>query len=107
MISINKLVRPETLQLGELYLFRERSINGKYQDSSVVKFNNYTACPAYVIIQNKDGKKIRCPRDDLFKNSDPNLLLPPFRLASLFELIKFSSGFIGSIFCCTIWKWNQ
>lgn len=104
---MHKYNRPETFQLGEFYLFRERSINRKYHDSSIVKFSNYTACPAYVIIQNKDGEKIRCPRDDLFKISDPNLLLPLFRLASLYERIKFSSGFIGSFFCRAIWKWDQ
>jgi len=74
MIPLENFNRPQTLQLGEFYIYRERSIFGKHPGASVVIFSCYTACPAFVIIQNKSGKKIRCPRDDLFALNDSKFI---------------------------------
>lgn len=58
--------RPQTLENGKFYLLRENSMIKIPHGPSVVRFSSYTASPAFVIVQDKSGEKMRCPRDNLF-----------------------------------------
>jgi hypothetical protein len=60
-------IRPQSLDSGEIYLFRERNYHGMRQTITTVKFVNYTPCPAIVIIKYMNGSKQRCLREDLFE----------------------------------------
>ena len=79
-----KYNRPVTLVHRKVYLQQNRSRIDIHQSSSVVVFLSYTACPAFVIIQDESGLKIRCPRDDLFEFKE---LPSPHRLETLVEWI--------------------
>ena len=79
-----KYTRPVTLVHRKVYLQHNRSRIGIHQSSSVVVFLSYTACPAFVIIQDESGLKIRCSRDDLFEFNE---LPSPQRLETLVEWI--------------------
>ena len=59
--------RPQSLNIGERYLYRERNVNGKHQAPRIVTFVNYAPCPAIVIIKFSNGKVQRCLREDLFE----------------------------------------
>jgi len=62
-----KYNRPKILVNRKIYFHRDKSRIDIHQGSSMVVFLSYTACPAFVIIQDESGQKIRCPRDDLFE----------------------------------------
>ena len=62
-----KYNRPETFVNRKIYFHRDKSRIDIHQGSSLVIFLSYTACPAFVIIQDESGRKIRCQRDDLFE----------------------------------------
>ena len=88
------LNRPQTLELGKLYLHRERLLNSMHQDPAVVMFSSYTACPAFVIVQDNSGEKKRCPRDDLFVLNDPGSSFSSIQSAILINwLISISESF--------------
>jgi hypothetical protein len=65
-----KLMRPKSLNNGGLYLYWARDVGGIRSHASVVKFQNYDACPAFVIIKKSDGSRTRCLREDLFRLGD-------------------------------------
>jgi hypothetical protein len=62
-----EFIRPQTLDTGEIYLYRERNYHGLRQTTTEVRFVNYTPCPAVVIIKHRNGSKQRCLREDLFE----------------------------------------
>jgi hypothetical protein len=69
--------RPISFTIGESYLYWERNIDGNQQTPTIVRFVDYTPCPAIVIIKNHDRRKQRCLRDDLFeltRNINPLIL---------------------------------
>jgi hypothetical protein len=102
MVSINSFNRPDTFQKGELYLFRAHSLYGNQGAPSIVAFSSYTSSPAFVIIQNNTGSKIRCPRDDLFELLDPKMVIRPVRNPTLLERIKSFPGSILRIVYCIL-----
>lgn len=55
-------VRPETLELGARYGWQ----TGSDTEPVPVHFVAYDPCPAFVIVMDTFGKKMRCPRDQLF-----------------------------------------
>lgn len=61
----------------------------------MVLFLSYTACPAFVVIQDETGRKIRCPRDDLFEFKE---LPTPHRLEPLIEWIIQVPGLLRTYF---------
>ena len=67
------LIRPQTLEPGQPYLYQEEPIDDKYPSSDVVIFISHTANPAFVIVQDEAGKKIRLPREQLFTTTAPIL----------------------------------
>ena len=88
-----QLIRPLTLNIGEIYLFRERDIQGTHHSLATVTFVNYTPCPAIVIIKHNNGSKQRCLRDDLFE-SRSNSKYP----AAGIELISVFRSHISYLF---------
>lgn len=66
-----QFIRPYTFERGKYYIFRERQLGSGRKAPSVVKFIAYDACPAWVIIQDSRGLKMRCLREDIFEiNND-------------------------------------
>ncbi|NLG74369.1 MAG: hypothetical protein GX495_20280 [Chloroflexi bacterium] len=63
MVHTNGLtaVRPETLELGARYGWQTASGS----EPVPVLFIAYDPCPAFVIVKDSFGKKMRCPRDQL------------------------------------------
>ena len=59
--------RPQSLDIGKTYLFRDRDSDGGRQSVSAVTFVNYTPCPAIVIIKFAHNEYHRCLREDLFE----------------------------------------
>ena len=62
-----EFARPQSLDIGKIYLYRERNYEGERQTTTAVKFVNYSPCPAIVIIKLRNGSKQRCLREDLFE----------------------------------------
>jgi hypothetical protein len=62
-----EFTRPQSLKIGEVYLYREHNIDGNHQVPRVVSFVNYAPCPAIVIIKFSNGRAQRCLREDLFE----------------------------------------
>lgn len=75
--------RPYTLEEGKKYLQREVRRSGESFSFCPVVFISYASCPAFVIVQDGDGKRRRCPRDEIFISADgqghrpPHAGLPP------------------------------
>lgn len=61
-----KMMRPKTLKAGEPYFYITRDVRGHPLVGCMVKFIDYDPCPAFVIIEQAAGSRIRCSRDDLF-----------------------------------------
>jgi hypothetical protein len=99
VISMNRFNRPHTFQNGELYSYHPHSLNENQCAPSIVTFSSYTSSPAFVIIQNNSGSKIRCPRDDLFELLDAEIVSIPVRTTTLLERIKDLPGSIMRILC--------
>ncbi len=93
-----RLNRPQTLENGKFYLHREQSRIRKYKVVSVVLFSSYSACPAFVIVQDESGVKIRCPRDDLFTINESETIFVPVGLANILQYLIFASASFGKCF---------
>lgn len=95
--------RPQSLNIGKHYLYRERSVNGKHQEPRIVTFVNYAPCPAIVIIKFSNGRVQRCLREDLFELENvtmyqkASLVLKPV-YQQYFALIKINLANIYRIF---------
>lgn len=83
-----KLIRPQTLEQGQYYLHRENPIRNMPHSTAVVLFMSYTACPACVVVQDESGKKIRCPRDDLFELHDLHSNTHRFGSTALYKWVE-------------------
>lgn len=55
--------RPATFVKGGQYLWRSTLPS---QETKVVRFIGYDPCPAFIIVLDSSGQKMRCPRDDVF-----------------------------------------
>jgi len=64
--NLHSLTRPETLEPGVEYIWREKARDGAAPAGSGVRFLGYTACPAVVIVADRSGKVVRLPRDEIF-----------------------------------------
>lgn len=62
-----QFIHPYSLKAGKNYLLRERQLDSGRKVPSIVKFVAYDPCPAFVIIQDSRGLKIRCLREDIFE----------------------------------------
>jgi hypothetical protein len=77
-----QFIHPYSLERGKDYFYREREIDCKHNTFFIVKFVSYEPCPATVIIQELSGRKIRCPRDDLFELKENNIQDTPLQPSS-------------------------
>lgn len=72
METTSDLYRPITFHIGDQYLFMESPfhLTSLIQPTRqrLVNFEAYDVCPALVIVRNGNGKRWRCPRDQLFIN---------------------------------------
>jgi len=59
-------LRPQTLVEGQKYSRMERSQDGDRATFTDVLFVAYTSCPAFVIISNGSGHKMRCLHENLY-----------------------------------------
>lgn len=66
MENYSQLIRPDTLEINQEYLFFETRANGPQQNLLPVKLYAYDTCPAFVIVINRTGNKWRCLREELF-----------------------------------------
>jgi len=70
---MQSLIRPQTLEPGQSYLYQEEPMEDSYPSSYVVIFISHTANPVFVIVQDKLGKKMRLPREQLFTPTAPKI----------------------------------
>ena len=61
-----KLKRPKTLSGGEAYIWRENTGLAGNPSTQAVTFVSYDPCPAFAIVRDAEGKRWRCPRDEIF-----------------------------------------
>ena len=66
MEPCQNLFHPDTLVVGEHYLYVDRCNVGARLVSLDVQFVAYTACPAIVVVLDGSGEKARILRDDLY-----------------------------------------
>ena len=59
----NGFARPATFEDGQVYLRRPFRPG---LPPAYVRFVRYDPCPAFVWVCEEDGRRVRCPRDDLF-----------------------------------------
>ena len=62
----NQLIRPVTLVEDLEYLMKVIRGNEAMVILIPVKFVSYTSCPAFVIVSNGSGTRLRCLREELF-----------------------------------------
>jgi hypothetical protein len=65
-----QFIRPETLQDGMEYWLAERNGSSNRRVYTPVTLVTYDPSPAFVIIKNCAGRKIRCPREDIFMDPE-------------------------------------
>jgi hypothetical protein len=61
-----QMKRPHTLEKGHAYLRLEATASTNGRPSQRVTFISYDPCPALVIVRDEDGRRWRCPRDQIF-----------------------------------------
>lgn len=66
MHSRPELISPETFTPGGRYLWRERHSRSRVRALLPVLFLTYDPCPAFVIVQNREGVRVRCPRAEVY-----------------------------------------
>jgi hypothetical protein len=66
MQASDALCRPEILVEGMRYIRREDTRPGVEPILRGVTFVSCCACPAFVIVQDEEGKKYRCLRQQIF-----------------------------------------
>jgi hypothetical protein len=85
MIPELKITRPQSFKDGNAYLHQDRNRDGQRQAMSIVKFLDYDPCPAFVIIQIMDGRRLRCLREDLYTFRGKNHQTSTIQITSLFR----------------------
>ncbi len=68
MEAISSVIRPDTLIEGAEYILFERAAIGNKPTPTSVRFVGYTACPAFVIVSDSSGRRVRCLREELFSH---------------------------------------
>lgn len=63
------LIPPETFTPGASYLWQARHTRGRVRALLPVLFLAYDPCPAFVIVQNREGVRVRCPRAELYNRA--------------------------------------
>jgi hypothetical protein len=75
MQATDALSYPETLVAGRRYLRRQDTRPGLEPILRGVTFVSYCACPEFVIVQDEEGKKYRCPREEIFTINLDDLIM--------------------------------
>jgi len=71
MKATAKLTRPRRMEVGGTYLWREPSKAADLDGCRLVILVSYEPCPALLIVRDAEGKRWRCPRDEIFiRNGD-------------------------------------
>lgn len=58
--------RAGVLQVGERYWLAGSADEAGQRAGREVIFRGYTACPAMVVVQDEEGRRVRCSRMDLY-----------------------------------------
>jgi hypothetical protein len=61
------LLAPDTFETGRAYLRVPRSLNGSHPPPETVTFLSYCACPAFLVVRDRQGVKQRLPREELYE----------------------------------------
>jgi hypothetical protein len=78
MAAIQTLTRPENLQVGNRYLHRTpRTVLSEPACTPVILLA-YDACPALVIVRDPDGRRLRCPREEIYSAAEAGADPVPF-----------------------------
>lgn len=76
MDQVIEYARPDALTLGRRYVRIERQWDYKIVELTPVTLAGYDPCPAFVIVKDTAGLRLRCPRNEIFISPDS---LSPFR----------------------------
>lgn len=57
------LVPPTSFEDDEEYYWRQK---GSFSPIARVRFIKHDPCPAFVIVGDEKGRRLRCPREELF-----------------------------------------
>jgi hypothetical protein len=66
VLTAANLIRPATLEFSKQYLRLERPEIKGNPIPNPVKFIAFDPCPACIIVQDLDGIKFRCPRNEIY-----------------------------------------
>ena len=66
MDPITTIMRPDTFEPGGNYLWLQIQAAAEGSAHIPVRFIKYDPCPAFILVGDDNGKKWRCPRDELF-----------------------------------------
>jgi hypothetical protein len=83
-ITTFQYFRPQSLESGKVYLYREHRVDGEFGALKIVKFIAYDPCPAIVVIRDTGGLKTRCLREDLFELKEDQRKQASMQLSSIF-----------------------
>lgn len=64
-----EFIRPAGFDLGATYWLKRYLCRGREFTWVRVRFVQYHACPAFVILENEAGCRQRCARDDVFEKT--------------------------------------
>jgi hypothetical protein len=70
MDKVIEYARPDHLMMGRKYVRIERQVGQKMLELSPVILAGYDPCPAFVIVKDTAGVKVRCPRHEIFITPD-------------------------------------
>jgi hypothetical protein len=62
--------RPDVLKLGRKYVRIERQVGRKMPELTPVTLAGYDPCPAFVIVKDTAGLRLRCPRNEIYKSPE-------------------------------------
>jgi hypothetical protein len=71
MHKVIEYARPDRLSFGRKYVRIERQMEQNMLELTPVTLAGYDPCPAFVIVQDTAGIKVRCPRHEIFISPDP------------------------------------
>jgi hypothetical protein len=68
--QVIEYARPDGLMLGRKYVRIERQMDPQMLELTPVILAGYDPCPAFVIVKDTAGMKVRCPRNEIFLSPD-------------------------------------
>ena len=71
MDQVIEYTRPDALILGRRYVRIERQPDHQMLEETPVTLAGYDPCPAFVIVKDTVGLRLRCPRNEIFISPDP------------------------------------